>query len=297
MFTLTPTEEELQHWMRTFVPESMLWLWDDAPLPSSTVSPQMVPRAELRHHPVTGRIDIVNAFQLWAIPHDVRDVILDDGTWFASLDDSAKAEVRRKQAMLNRGLCIPVDRLSDVEDIVCSVTFNGRVVLDHSLWTSLSEETRRNVILTELPLWDDAATWPVPSGTPDHISEIANRFVLQDGVNCFSVAAYAVTADENDLMHWMQQERFQELIDANRYEVVAGPAIEPGDVLIFLDERLPVHAAYALTSERILNKSGQSSFNPIRVIEPAMLIQEWADYQIRILRRLPILADARMDRR
>lgn len=263
----------------------MLWLWDDAPLPAGQIEPVVIPSTKLRKHPVTSDIRTVNAFLLWAISRDTRQVILDDGRWLASLGPDDRAAVREKQVTLNRGLCIPVERVAHGLDSLEAATFRGKLVLDRALWQSLPEQVQRHIILTELPLWDDADVRPVPAGTPPHIAAIANRFILEEGINCLAVTTYAITEDAADLHRWLQTDEFDDVLRDHGYRETADGGPASGDVLAWYGDDGIVHACYVLGPDRVVNKSGQSSFNPIRIVDVATVEREWEEHRLVILRR------------
>lgn len=141
------------------------------------------------------------------------------------------------------------------------------------------------MIRAELPDWDDELAYPVPEAMPVHQRGIANGFIQQEGVNCLAVAAYAITGRPGDLLQWLHPEEFLEILEQHGYAPSGGTEPQSGDVLTFSLEGAIVHAAYCLAPNRILNKSGQSSFNPVRIIDAPILRREWDDYRLMIYRR------------
>lgn len=283
---IAPTEEDLSHWIREFVPKQMLWYWDDDEIPNHELAARIVPREDISKHPDITDIHQVNAFHLWAMPEAVTKLVVDDGSWISSLSANQRSLASAKQVAFNRGLCISQYRFGDGVHFPDGAISGETVVLDPDLWHSLPETARRKVIETELPEWDDSISFPIPESTSDHLKEIANRFILQQGVNCLSVTAYAITGNQDDLMQWMNRTDFARVLQTNGYTRTAEPYQAPGDVILFRDaEGNIVHAGYILQPNRLLNKNGQSSFNPITITDFQRLRDQWQDFTGQIYRQ------------
>lgn len=283
--TLSPTEDNLQYWMHTFVPPQVLWYWDDSPLPLGPVRPSVVECAVARQHQSTAAIEMVNAFHLWSRDDAVQQIIVDDDAWLPSLSAADRTRVRAAQVKWNRGLCVPRDRFPIASASLDEATFDGNVVLDNDLWSELPESVRRAVILTELPLWDDADIQDVPPGCAEHIAAIANTFVQQEGINCLAVTSYALTGSRTDLHQWMQPEQLLQILRTYGYQEHATGEHRAGDVLAWYSGSDLIHASFVLEPDRVLNKSGQSSFNPIRIVNCTLLQRDWKGYRRVTFRR------------
>lgn len=281
-----PSSQDIDRWIREFVPPTTLWWWDDSSIPNADLTNRIVPRAALGNEPLLKEIVYVNAFHTWAMPKDVSHVIVDNGQWSASLPDEDRCRASALQVRFKRGLCIPVDRFGDVklpEWTIC----NGRVVLDRWLWRSLADHVKRAVIQAELPDWDSDISHTSPLRTPEHIASIANTYVQREGINCLALTAFAITARQDDLHQWMQPEVFELMLRNYEYTEIETGYPTAGDVIVFRDdEGNVVHAAYVLESDRILNKNGQTSFNPIAIVTLKTLKEDWKEYSPRIYRAL-----------
>lgn len=186
----------------------------------------------------------------------------------------------------NRGLCIPQERFGEPASFPDEVVSNGTVVLDHELWQSLPELAKRAAIESELPEWDDILSYPIPASTPDHIAEIVNSFIPMEGVNCLAVTAFAISRDRDDLLQWMNRTDFARVLQINGYTRTTEPYQAPGDVILFRDsDGNIVHAAYILEPNRLLNKNGQSGFNPVTITDFERLREQWQDYSGQIYRQ------------
>lgn len=89
---LKPTRNDIDQWIKRFVPELMLWWWDDSPIPDENLAVRVLRRSESRDDPVVRDIVTVNAFHTWAMSENVTRIIIDDGSWIASRSEE---ELRR----------------------------------------------------------------------------------------------------------------------------------------------------------------------------------------------------------
>lgn len=284
--SLRPTESDFEWWIERFVPNPMLWWWDDSDIPNESIAQRIMDRKEGRGDSLVGDITYVNSFHTWAMHEDVTRIIIDDGAWIQSLLDDERQAASDRQVRLNRGLCIPVQRFGDDIELPDSVLSNGRVVLDQALWETMQDEVKHKVVEAELADFDGDSTHRLPDGTPPHIAEIVNGFVLQEGVNCLSVAAFAVTADREDLLQWLFPAGFEGILRKYGYVDVDESIPKGGDIIVFRDdEKNIVHAAHVMEPDRILNKNGQSSFNPITITDLATLEGEWHGYGLAVYRQ------------
>lgn len=286
LILLKPTEDDVTWWLDHFVPGFVLWWWDDSSIPNESHALRVLDRRDCRSDAIVGDIAYVNAFHMWAMHRDVTQIIVDDGRWISSLSADERKHVSELQVRFKRGLCIPQQRFGDDVSLAESVMFDNRVVLDQTHWASLPVPAKRSVIESELAEWDRDTTYPVPQGAADHIVDIANSFVLQEGVNCLSVTAFALTANRDDLNQWMMPDEFNKILSKSGYEQIDESIPHAGDVIVFRDDdENVVHAAYVIEHDRLLNKSGQTSFNPIAIIDLDSLQEDWSEYTPVVFRR------------
>lgn len=283
---LAPTDQDFARWIREFVPKQVLWYWDDSQIPNQHLVGRIVLRGEISQHADLTDIHQVNAFHLWAMPESVSRIVVDDGSWISSLSSAERSLASEKQVQANRGLCVPIQRFGEDVFLQAEVISGDIAVLDYDLWQLLPESARRSVIETELPEWDDSVSYPLPKTAPEHIVEIANSFIRQEGVNCLSVTAFAITGDRDDLMQWMDRTEFARVLRINGYTRTTEPYQAPGDVVLFRDtEGNIVHAAYIVEPNQLLNKNGQSSFNPVTITDLNRLREQWQGFHGQIYRQ------------
>jgi len=283
---LTPTEEDFQYWMDTFVPSPGLWWWDDSAIPNEAVATRVIPRSEHRNDEISGNIVYVNAYLAWQMTAATTRIIVDDCGWLASLSAPDRRSVRERQVELNRGKCVPLDRFGNETGIPAEVIVANMVVLDQALWQSLPIQTKRSVVLHELADWDRSTSYIVPNTAPVHVAGIANRFVHQEGINCLAVTAFAISSESKHLEQWMMPEAFMAVLHAHGFARQPGTTPQSGDVMIFRNETGDiVHAVYALEEDRFLNKSGQTTFNPIAIMNFDMVLEDWSGFGVDMWRR------------
>lgn len=283
---LQPTDADLQYWIDTFIPTPELWWWDNAAVPNQHMAARVIPRGENRNDEIAGNITWVNAYLAWRMKPDTFVVIVDHGAWFAGLSEADQRRVRERQVALGRGKCVPLTRFGADADIPSTAIVDDLVVLDRALWHSLSEQTQRSVMKAELGDWDRATSYAVPNGAPRHIADIANRFVWQEGVNCLAVTAFAITTRQQDVLQWMMPDAFEDILCAWGYTNEGNATLRSGDVVVFRSESGDIiHAAYALSPDRLLNKSGQTSFNPVAIVNPQELQEDWGEFTMSVWKR------------
>lgn len=269
---LAPTDEDFAWWRKHFVPEHVLWLWDDSPIPHAD-QVEIIPRADLRTHRLTSRIEMANAFITWAITSKTISIVIDDGHWRDLLSPEELDHARSLQIQLKRGLCFP------------SPLDGTTLVLDQRVWSELTDVQRNTIVRNQLADWDEPVTLPCPENAPAHIRSIANRFLMVEGANCFATVAYAVTGDDTFILRWIWQDELRRILTDAGYVESTDTTPESGDVMAISIDNVLVHAAFVIAPDRLLNKNGQSSFNPVWIIDFATLQREWPDGETIILRR------------
>jgi hypothetical protein len=250
-------------------------------------------RADYLAHSTFQDILYVNAYLHWQMPPEVTRLIVSGPDWIARLGAEVRRRVLERQVALRRGLVFPRDSFATLPDALEAFVVGNDVVLCHAAWDALPDDLRRQVLLREQARWDDVACFPAPDDAPEHIRAIANTFGQPDGANCLSTTAYCVTGQAwlRDL--WLFQPAFRDLIARHGYLPAPDCSPCPDDVVTFEVEDVIIHAAYCLGDDRFINKNGQSRFNPIRIVDWAMLRAGWPEAAVVTHRRQPALvADA-----
>lgn len=270
-------DETLTYWDEHLIPDLDVWHWDDDPLAFGLSGCLVMSREDYVKHPTFQDIRYVNAFLQWKIPSEVSHVIISGPTWITHLPSEDRSRILQKQVALGRGLIMPLSFLEGVPKSVQSFIADEHIVLCHASWDRLPESTRRMLLLHEQRRWDDIECLPVPPDIPPHIRIIANTFGHVEGSNCLGTTAYCITGEAWMREFWMFQPAFLDIITRHGYSPIAVAIPEPGDVVTFTSDEILVHAAYCLDHDRFLNKNGQSSFNPVRVVDRAGLTADWPD--------------------
>jgi hypothetical protein len=269
------TEETLAHWAEHLLPRLDVWYWDDDALDLDLSGCMVLPRADYLKHPTFQDITYVNAYLHWQMPSNVSRIIVSGPDWVTRLDDADRAALLGKQVALKRGLVVPLSFLDRVPFELRPYVTGDSVVLCHASWKGLPSCIQQGVLRHEQRRWDDVESYAVPANAPTHIRDIANTFGTVEGANCLGTTAFCVTGESWMRDHWMHQGPFLSIIERHGYRPDLECAPSPGDIVVFESNDTVVHAAYCVDEDRFINKNGQSRFNPVRVVDWAMLSVDW----------------------
>ena len=283
MIRIQPSEATLKRWADSLTTPNDVWYWDDSLADINIAGQTVLPRQE--YFEAYPDISYVNAYWHWRMPKSVRQVVVTAPSWIGSLSDGDRQRVVAIQVELDRGQIFPEKHFDRVPEVLEPYRIEGKIVLARAAWKSLDKPDQFTFLRREMLSWDDTNCFPVPSETPAHIGGIANAYGDEHGTNCLSTTAFCITA-RDDLRHkWMFQPEFLEILAGERYEQVDSDIGEPGDVMTFSDNGVLVHAAWCISPDRYINKNGQSMFNPVRIVNRAMLLADWADQDVAIYRQ------------
>lgn len=282
-----PTYEVLTRWRDAFTTDRDIWYWDDDPLPTNLDWCEVLSRSDYLAHPTYSGIEYVNAYWHWRMPKRVQHVLVCDQDWIGSLPDDARDMVLAKQIELDRGMVVPSTHFDLVPDIMQPYIVDEKIIISRAAWISLSQSDQFAALKRELLLWDDLDCLPIPDGIPEHIRAIANTFGDSHGANCLATTAYCITGQESIRHRWMFKPEMVAVLDDNRFQPVDEIDAKLGDVVAFTRNGTIVHAAYCVGMDRFINKTGQSMFNPIRIVNRAMLNADWPDEDVTLYRQRP----------
>ena len=118
------------------------------------------------------------------------------------------------------------------------------------------------------------------------ISNRLNRFAKRSGPNCFAAVAACVQAEVRSAEAWMHWPALAAHLKSEKFRVSKDVVPRAGDVLVFLENRDAVHAAFALSEKRYFEKPGQDFYEPYRIASWADRKREWPKAKIQIYRRV-----------
>ena len=282
LISIEPSDATLRRWIDLLTTPSDVWYWDDSLADIDTTGQRVLDRQAYME--AYADIRYTNAYWHWRMPKPVQQLVVADPAWIGSLEDNDRRRVLAKQVELDRGQIFPASHFDRVPMALKPYRVDGKIVLSRAGWRSLNEAEQCTFLRRERFAWDDVECFPVPNDTPAHIKAIANAYGDEHGTNCLSTTAFCITAREEVHRKWMFQPEFLQILAGAGYDPVESDSAQSGDVIVFSQADVPVHAAYVIAPDRMLNKNGQSMFNPVRVVNRAMLDADWADATSQIYR-------------
>lgn len=283
MITIQPSTFTLKRWADLLTPPNDVWYWHESLADIDSRDQPLLDRREYLN--TYADISYVNAFWHWRMPKDVQQVLVTEPGWIGSLAETDRSRVLASQIGLDRGLIFPRSHFDHLPASLLPYAIGERIVISRAAWKSLNEVDQFTALKREMLLWDDTDCFSLPENAPNHIRQIANAYGDEHGTNCLSTTVFCVTGWEDLHRKWMHQPEFLEIIAKLEYEHILTETIEPGVVITFSDNGTVVHAAYCVAPDRFVNKNGQSMFNPVRIVNHAMLSADWADQDVAIHRQ------------
>lgn len=280
-----PSEATITFWTSGLIPKLDLWYWNDSSIDVDRSGCELVPWEALRTHPTLSEIHYVNAYCRWQRSPETHQILLADRGWITGLRDDERFRVLAMQVELERGLVYPRSHFDSIPPELERYVVDDVFVLGGSIWSELPDDLRRQFVLRESLAWDDHACFPLPDDAPDHLQGIANTFMNVHGANCLSTTAFCFTGEPQVTHRWMFQLEFADLLKRSGYRPSLTKTPESGDVVTFAQDGTIQHANFCVGPNRYLNKNGQTMFNPIKVVDSAMLDETWADHDLVIYRR------------
>jgi hypothetical protein len=290
MIKIEPTEEQTAIWINTLVPEKDLFYLTEKDLSAFEAyghSVLVIPRKEFFNHTSYNQIQWINSYLYWNISPQAKFVIVAPPNWITQLQEQKRQQLLGIQTNLNRGLIIPLAFFEDKSPIPKDYIVNEEyVVVQHDMWNKLPHFLKADVLKVCAQQWDKWTCHPIPEQTPAHIRAYANQFATASGSNCLAAALFAVTGQEWMIHEWVHPETFANGLARANYTVVHDDNLFNGDVVVWVDgEDVIQHASYHIGSQLFFNKSGQTFFNPWKVVDWQELQQEWNRYSVKVYRK------------
>ncbi|MBM7578690.1 hypothetical protein [Jeotgalibacillus terrae] len=289
---IKPTDIQLKEWADTHVPPQDFFFLDEVvleKLKGHLLAVKLYTRKEFFSNSDYNTIQLNNSYMYWALEKGVSSVIVADPLWLNSLPDQIKAKLLECQLHNRKGLIFPEEMFPSInfipEEHIFHVQNKRYVVIQKALWSSFGEEVRKDVMMNYAQLWDAWQADPLPSNSPTHLKNYANRFSDQHGANCLAAAIYSATGDETVIHTWMKQDQFAEALNKSEYKLTHDGQLAE-DIVTWVDEQDVIqHAAFYLGDSLYFNKNGQTCFNPWKIVRDDELEREWGAFNRRVYRR------------
>lgn len=286
-FLLKPSKYVIDNWILNLLPEYDIYFLKELPsdLDLNLCLPMLV--NEYFDHPVYSQLEYVNAYELWRISNKANYAIIDFGNWFDDLSRANQKQVLLNQYELNRGLVVSLDWFYIDNKLLENNLIKNKVVMNRNLWESLSYQDKERFIYHYAQDWEDWNCKTVSNEIDMDIDliSIVNTFTIKEGINCLSTVLYCLTHQENILKQWVHEKTFLIALEQLGYKETRDNKIERNTVIVFKDDEKIIHAAYIVSESLAINKSGQSKFNPIKLVDIDILIKEWNPLDYVIYRR------------
>lgn len=286
-FLLKPSKYVIDNWILNLLPEYDIYFLKELPSDLDLNLCLPMPVNEYFDHPVYSQLEYVNAYELWRISNKANYAIIDFGNWFDDLSRANQKQVLLNQYELNRGLVVSLDWFYIDNKLLENNLIKNKVVMNRNLWESLSYQDKERFIYHYAQDWEDWNCKTVSNEIDMDIDliSIVNTFTIKEGINCLSTVLYCLTHQENILKQWVHEKTFLIALEQLGYKETRDNKIERNTVIVFKDDEKIIHAAYIVSEGLAINKSGQSKFNPIKLVDIDILIKEWNPLDYVIYRR------------
>lgn len=287
--TISPTQQQLDHWIKNYIPEKDLFFLrtnDVSSFENELLGTLVFPRSEFFTHSSYNGIQVVNSYMYWMISKEAEFVIVAQPEWIDSLPADKRHALLCLQHELGRGLVGPLSLLSGdssfPEDYILEINGEKIGVLQRAMWMKLPTPIKEEIVRKTAQLYDGWTSLQPPALTPSHLSKYANTFSTEPGANCLAATLFAISSEphlEEWIIHeWIHGDTFMHKLTQASFTKVKDQ-FNAGDAVVWIDESGNVqHAAYCIDGKLFFNKNGQTSFNPWKIVDWAELLQEWKRY-------------------
>jgi len=138
--------------------------------------------------------------------------------------------------------------------------------------------------------WEDWKAIAAPETLPASLRKYANTFPSESGPNCMAATLYAISTKSKGqdwiIQEWIHPLTFIQSLSHANFSATTTEKFQSGDVVVWVDDAGNIqHASYHIGDHLFFNKSGQTFFNPWKIIHWDELKAEWNTCQIRIYRK------------
>ncbi|MFC7373069.1 hypothetical protein ACFQPF_15620 [Fictibacillus iocasae] len=290
---IRPSQETLEKWIKSFVPENDLFFLSEQELTSleeylHTVL--VIPREEFKAHHSFNQIQLANSYEYWNISKDVPYVLVAPKDWITTLPAEKKTHLFHMQMKNGRGLIYPLPTSfilpSEINEYVIESDNQPHLVLQRAIWEELSYPIK-SALMTEIARqWETWSCCEYPEHAPFYLKKFANTFPSHSGSNCLSAVLFAITQQEWMIHEWVHHQTFIMRLKQASYSLTSSEELVQGDIAIWENRQGVIqHAAYHIGDELFFNKSGQTFFNPWKIVDFAELKENWNECKISIYRK------------
>lgn len=250
-----PNTETLNYWSNHFFNDFDLFFMSD----SKIIDDQIVTMTKDEfYNSNLYNINTINLYTLWNLKH-YNYVIKAPFEWFEQLDIRTQHFIIQEQQNVN------------------NPQFNSDKLMTTYQWQNSSFVDKKNYFINLIDLYADNFVEDIHLDIPQHLSIINNTFALNAGSNCLSTVLYAITRSNELLNQWIKGEFFLKTLHQLGYKITKNPS-KQSDVIAYFNNETVVHAAYLVNDHYLINKNGQTIFNPYKLISHQSLDHVWSGY-------------------
>ncbi|MEA4811012.1 MAG: hypothetical protein VB108_00390 [Anaerolineaceae bacterium] len=276
---VSPEQADVDYWVRTLLPPKDVYFLDDSFEPLQAKGAEVLAVDALLSHPQYGSLVYNNAYEYWNINKaKVRRALAAEPDWFGGLPMPERARLFRAQATLGRGMVFGKEVLHGhaFAKMIEHAGVEGKLVLNHFLWNRLDLNMQQQTVERVAKYWEDFDCEPCPLDASVWIRERANRFIHQEGCNCFAASLFGASGQAAWLEKWVWKEEFLRALGELGFEAGNDETPQAGDISVFYDEYgREVHTCFHLSEEKVLNKSGQTKYNALKVLCYQQVLEDW----------------------
>lgn len=289
--SIRPSEEQFISWIEKYVPDKDFFFVKKETLSifeTELIDVLLIPKAEFFTHATYSQIQLANSYEYWQISKEVDFVIVAEAGWITKIPKAKRDALLLSQVKMNRGLVFPLsyfsgDLLLQDADIVRE-NEKDMIVLYAKLWKRLSFSVKEQLLKMYSQQWDEWVSEPIPEDQPMLLQQYANTFPIKAGSNCFAATLFAFSQQEWIIHEWVHPQTFMIKVRRTHHLIEQEELLE-GDIVIWESSEGTVqHASYHIGNELFFNKSGQTFFNPWKLITFSKLQAEWSPYVLKIYR-------------
>lgn len=277
--------EVMKRWQDIFVPDEDYFFFEKKPIYCKVEERNAV------HIPLDKR----TAFLIWNVRKEASYIARISNEEFSTLGNQIQKQILREQVRLQRGFIFEVHHLKAIfqngnqineiewgawlERYAFSYEKKQLIILQGHMWRELSGQLRILLLLRIAERFVQEKSVFIDGLIKNHIMPYINQFIDKNGPNCLAATLAAIETDkeksEKYINEWMQPNTFSQILQGKNFEEIDTTFIQEGDVLVWKQDGLIVHACYTLTHNLVFNKDGQTMFNPYQCITLEQVKRNW----------------------
>lgn len=290
---IEPSGIQMKKWIENYVPAKDFFFVMEEHLPlfeKELTEVLLVPKEEFFNHASYRQIQLANSYEYWNLFKDVDYVIVASAEWVTDLLPFKKETLLTIQLKMNRGLIFPLTYFSEIPNFLKENIVKDNedefIVLYANLWDRLSFQIKERLMKAYSQQWDEWLSEEAPADLPSLMKKYANTFPSEGGSNCLAATIFAVSHQEWMIHEWVHPQTFIEKLQQT-HRLIGTKDLLEGDVLVWKTAEGQIqHASYHIGNQLLFNKSGQTFFNPWKIVSFSELQVEWSQYSLFVYRRI-----------